>query len=68
MKYTIGVDFGTLSARGVLASVEDGAVDVLVRQVGPGPAPEYWRERLAAWKDYVEGLPPASSSVSSVQP
>ncbi|MCA1006371.1 type II toxin-antitoxin system prevent-host-death family antitoxin [Rhodococcus hoagii] len=42
--------------------VDDAEVAVRVKQTGPGPAADYWRDRLEAWKAYVEALS------SSVQP
>ncbi|MFD4179799.1 type II toxin-antitoxin system prevent-host-death family antitoxin [Rhodococcus sp. NPDC058514] len=37
-------------------AVEGATVTVRVRQQGAGPSPDYWRERLAAWRDRVEGV------------
>lgn len=42
--------------------VDDAGVLVRAKQVGPGPGADYWRDRLEAWKAYVEALS------SSVQP
>ncbi|MBM4727668.1 type II toxin-antitoxin system prevent-host-death family antitoxin [Rhodococcus hoagii] len=42
--------------------VDDAEVRIRATQVGPGPGADYWRERLQAWKAYVEALS------SSVQP
>lgn len=42
--------------------VDDAEVLVRAQQVGPGPGADYWRDRLEAWKAYVEALS------SSVQP
>lgn len=43
-----------------VSDAADGGVVVRVRQVGPGPSADYWRERLEAWRVYVEA---ASSSI-----
>ncbi|MDH6677802.1 prevent-host-death family protein [Rhodococcus sp. LBL1] len=40
------------------------SVEVRIRQDGPGPDADYWRERLDAWKRYAEAL----SSSPSIQP
>ncbi len=46
----------------VIGADPDSGVVVRIRQDGPGPSADYWRNRLGAWKGYVE------APSSSIQP